>query len=172
MICEHCDALLRENGTCPGCELYNAAVAAQGAAARSLAAARSDKAGHAWLNEHGIFLQPDDGSGTVVLGVAGEARPFVDLTTLAIEVHRNKRSLTATEIRLVTFLKERRGEWVTASEIIREVLGTHHRPDTPLVRVHVHSIRKRLGAEAIKLESDPHRKRGYRWIEPNESEES
>lgn len=72
--------------------------------------------------------------------------------------------LTRTEQRILDFLKSRAGAWTSIPQIIVEVLGTHHKPDSPLVRVHVCSIRKKLGDEARRLESDPHRERGYRWI--------
>lgn len=72
----------RSTWRCPSCELYNAAVAAQQAAARSLAESRG-KPGRAWLNEHGIFVQPDAIEPTITLGTPEEARPFAELTTLA-----------------------------------------------------------------------------------------
>ena len=71
---------------------------------------------------------------------------------------------TKTERRIVEYLQARAGAWVTAGEIIRDALGTHHRPDSPVVRVHIHFIRRKLGARRGVLESDPHRLRGYRWM--------
>lgn len=82
--CEYCGTELRKK-RCPSCELYNAAVSAQQAAAKSLAEA-SGIAGHAWVNEYGIFVQPDDGSGTKVLATPEAAKPFAELTTLARRV--------------------------------------------------------------------------------------
>lgn len=71
--------------------------------------------------------------------------------------------LTRTQFSIFSYLFATAGHWVTASELIHEVLGTHHLPDTSLIRVHVHAIRRRLGPEAEALESDRRRARGYRW---------
>lgn len=70
---------------CPSCELYNAAVAAQRAAAADIATERNPKAESAWLNEHGIFAFVD--GATVQLGTPEEAAPFVALTTAARGVY-------------------------------------------------------------------------------------
>lgn len=72
----------RSTWRCPSCELYNAAVAAQQAAAASLAEAHGVR-GRTWLNQYGIFVQPDGVEPTVTLGTALDARPFAELTTLA-----------------------------------------------------------------------------------------
>ncbi|HEX6053723.1 MAG TPA: hypothetical protein VFZ21_30850 [Gemmatimonadaceae bacterium] len=64
---------------CPSCQLYSAAVAAQGAAAQSLAVARgADPGARTWLNEYGIFGQVD--GSYVEVGTREEAAPFVALT--------------------------------------------------------------------------------------------
>ena len=86
-----------------------------------------------------------------------------------IRINGDSVRLTRTEFRLLAHLVERPFGWVTASELIRDVLGTHHRPDTPLVRVHVHAVRRKLAQHATWLESDPHRLRGYRWVGPSHS---
>jgi len=86
-----------------------------------------------------------------------------------IRINGDSVRLTRTEFKLLAHLVERPFGWVTASELIRDVLGTHHRPDTPLVRVHVHAVRRKLGQHATWLESDPHRLRGYRWVGPSHS---
>jgi DNA-binding response OmpR family regulator len=87
----------------------------------------------------------------------------------AIRINGDSVRLTRTEFKLLAHLVERPFGWVTAAELIRDVLGTHHRPDTPLVRVHVHAVRRKLGQYATWLESDPHRLRGYRWVGPSHS---
>jgi DNA-binding response OmpR family regulator len=84
-----------------------------------------------------------------------------------IRINGDSVRLTRTEFRLLAHLVERPFGWVTAAELIRDVLGTHHRPDTPLVRVHVHAVRRKLAQHAAWLESDPHRLRGYRWVGPS-----
>jgi DNA-binding response OmpR family regulator len=83
-----------------------------------------------------------------------------------IRINGDSVRLTRTEFKLLAHLVERPFGWVTAAELIRDVLGTHHRPDTPLVRVHVHAVRRKLAQHAPWLESDPHRLRGYRWVGP------
>lgn len=75
-------------------------------------------------------------------------------------------SLTRTQFSIFNYFYENAGRWITPNELIRDVLGTHHQPDTSLVRVHVHAIRRRLGRGAVWLESDPRRVRGYRWLGP------
>ncbi|HEX6277530.1 MAG TPA: winged helix-turn-helix domain-containing protein [Polyangiaceae bacterium] len=86
-----------------------------------------------------------------------------------IRINGDSVRLTRTEFKLLAHLVERPFGWVTAAELIRDVLGTHHRPDTPLVRVHVHAVRRKLGEHATWLESDPHRLRGYRWVGPSQN---
>ena len=86
-----------------------------------------------------------------------------------IRINGDSVRLTRTEFRLLAHLVERPFGWVTAAELIRDVLGTHHRPDTPLVRVHVHAVRRKLAQHSTWLESDPHRLRGYRWVGPSQN---
>jgi DNA-binding response OmpR family regulator len=88
---------------------------------------------------------------------------ILDPTELTLLFDGAKVSLTRTQFSIFAYLVENRGGWVATGELIRHVLGTHHQPDTSLVRVHVHAIRRRLGWRAAWLESDPQRARGYRW---------
>lgn len=85
---------------------------------------------------------------------------------LSVVVDGARVALTRTQFSIFSYFHENAGRWVTPNELIRHVLGTHHQPDTSLVRVHVHAIRRRLGQGAVWLESDPRRVRGYRWIAP------
>jgi len=94
---------------------------------------------------------------------------LVNYEDKTIRINGDSIRLTRTEFRLLAHLVERPFGWVTAAELIRDVLGTHHRPDTPLVRVHVHAVRRKLALRASWLESDPHRLRGYRWVGPSQS---
>jgi DNA-binding response OmpR family regulator len=71
--------------------------------------------------------------------------------------------LTPTQFLIVAYLVGRSAHWVTAAEIIEHVLHTHHEPDTALIRVHVHAIRRRLGGAASYLQGDRRFWRGYRW---------
>lgn len=85
MICEDCGIQLVGN-VCPSCELYNAAVAAQHAAAESIAKSAHPDAERAWLNQYGVFAWVDG----VSQEVAGPnvSAPFVALTQAARDVFR------------------------------------------------------------------------------------
>lgn len=88
--CDFCGTPLREPSEarrvdrCPSCELYNAAVDAQQAAAKSIAEDRYPKAERAWLNSHGIYAFVDGKA--IEVGTAEEAAPFAALTTAARKV--------------------------------------------------------------------------------------
>lgn len=83
--CDHCHNKARTRERCVCCERYNAAVAAQGAAALSIAQSRmKGKVDRAWLNEHGIFAEQN---GRIrQIGTAEEAEPFHELTFEAVYV--------------------------------------------------------------------------------------
>jgi len=87
----------------------------------------------------------------------------LDAEAATVRIRDRVVELTRTQFSIFSYLFATAGHWVTASELIHEVLGTHHLPDTSLIRVHVHAIRRRLGPEAEALESDRRRARGYRW---------
>ncbi len=55
MRCDFCGHLIVASRPCPSCILYNAAVAAEKAAAESLAKAFDWRAKDAWLNQFGVF---------------------------------------------------------------------------------------------------------------------
>jgi hypothetical protein len=91
MMCEYCGCETRspwKHGTgCASCDLYNAAIAAQKAAAECMARdAGADPDGRAWLNEYGVFA--------VIKGVhtmiapPSHAAPFVALKQAAHGVFR------------------------------------------------------------------------------------
>ena len=87
MSCDFCGSQLRENGSCRSCELYNAAVAAMNAAARSIAnASECDPLSPAWLNEYGIFGWRDGVLREV--GTPEEAALFSGLTQAARNLKR------------------------------------------------------------------------------------
>ena len=100
---------------------------------------------------------PSDGPST------GAPEVLLLPTEFLVVVDGARVALTRTQFSIFTYFFERAGRWVSSDELIRHVLGTHHQPDTSLVRVHVHAIRRRLGQRAVWLESDPRRVRGYRW---------
>ena len=83
MRCSNCCTELRGRD-CPSCELYNAAVEAQQAAAHAIARNRAPKAARAWLNEYGVWAFVD--SVATQLGTPEEAAPFAQLTANARKV--------------------------------------------------------------------------------------
>jgi DNA-binding response OmpR family regulator len=88
---------------------------------------------------------------------------LLDASDLAIDVAGARTRLTKTQFRLLQHLSSKRGHWVTASELVKQVLGTHHENEAALVRVHIHAIRRALGPLACLVETDPGRARGYRF---------
>jgi DNA-binding response OmpR family regulator len=88
---------------------------------------------------------------------------LLDASDLAIEVGGVRTRLTKTQFRLLQHLSAKSGHWVTAPELVKEALGTHHENDSALVRVHLHAIRRALGPLAHLIETDPARARGYRF---------
>ena len=70
--------------------------------------------------------------------------------------------LTATQLKVFMFLAQRQGQWVSAAELVQHALRTHHSDDSAIVRVHVHSLRRSLGAWARVVQTSPVRGRGYR----------
>lgn len=87
----------------------------------------------------------------------------LDPSRSAVCVDGRAIGLTPTQFSIVAYLVGRSAHWVTAAEIIEHVLHTHHEPDTALIRVHVHAIRRRLGGAACYLQGDRRFWRGYRW---------
>jgi DNA-binding response OmpR family regulator len=87
----------------------------------------------------------------------------LDPDELLFQIDDQSVPLTPKQFSILAYLIQKAGSWVTTTEIISEVLRTHHKPDTSLIRVHVHAIRRRLGEAAAFLQSDPLRSRGYRW---------
>jgi DNA-binding response OmpR family regulator len=58
------------------------------------------------------------------------------------------------QFEIFRYLAERRERWVSSAEIVAGVCGTHHDEGTSLVRVHVHGLRKALGACGACIRSD------------------
>lgn len=80
MTCETCATALDGN-RCPSCEIYNAAVTAQNAAAQEIARNFDPDARDAWLNEHGIFAWVH--GVTTQVGTPYEAEPFIKMVRSA-----------------------------------------------------------------------------------------
>jgi DNA-binding response OmpR family regulator len=68
--------------------------------------------------------------------------------------------LTKSEFSIMAYLVSHREQWITARDVLREVLGPNHADGTSLVRVHMHNIRRKLGplGNAIQVV----RGKGYR----------
>ena len=73
----------------------------------------------------------------------------------SVEAH-----LTKSEFAIFAYLAEKPGRWISADDVLRDVLGPNHAAGTSLVRVHVHNMRRKLGpmAQAISVQ----RGKGYR----------
>lgn len=132
-----------------------------GASEHPLGDTRSDR------SDVGLMTSESDDTEPPMSGERGEAPDVLLLPAeLSVIVDGARVALTRTQFSIFSYFYENAGRWVTPNELIRHVLGTHHQPDTSLVRVHVHAIRRRLGQGAVWLESDPRRVRGYRWNGP------
>ena len=70
--------------------------------------------------------------------------------------------LSRTELALLTAMVRQPTRWVSAQELIETAIGTHHRRETSLVRVHVHNMRRKLGPLSVIIES--RRGCGYRYV--------
>jgi len=70
-------------------------------------------------------------------------------------------TLTSSEMQIVEYLRSHAHTWVTATALMQHVFGYGSHADNTLIRVHVSSLRKKLGARARFLES--RRTLGYRW---------
>src|SRR5690606_10870766 len=73
--------------------------------------------------------------------------------------------LTGTSIALLAHLAARRGLWVSSEELLQVGFNAHHDQTSSIVRVHVHGLRRDLGARRTLVES--RRGRGYRLALPN-----
>jgi DNA-binding response OmpR family regulator len=133
----------------------------EGASEAPLGDTRSER------SDSGLMNSESDDTEPPLSGERGDAPDVLLLPAeLSVVVDGARVALTRTQFSIFTYFFENAGRWVTPNEWIRHVLGTHHQPDTSLVRVHVHAIRRRLGQGAVWLESDPRRVRGYRWGGP------
>ena len=84
----------------------------------------------------------------------------IDITARSIDVGGASAVLNPTNFRLVLYLVEHFGRWISESRIIRDVFGTHHAPGSSIVRVHVCSLRKAV--EPVGLRIEHRRQVGYR----------
>lgn len=70
--------------------------------------------------------------------------------------------LSAARFRLLECLMARPGSWWRAPELVAAVQRTHHRLDSPLVRVHMNAIRNALGTARWCVQSE--RTFGYQFV--------
>jgi DNA-binding response OmpR family regulator len=84
----------------------------------------------------------------------------LDPTRLHVRLNRAEAHLTRKQFEIFSYLAARRGRWVHTSEIIQKVCRSHHAPDTSLVRVQIHGIRRALGPARDSLQSNG--RRSYR----------
>jgi DNA-binding response OmpR family regulator len=63
--------------------------------------------------------------------------------------------------RVLCLLVENRDRWSHKDQIIKSALGTCHRPDSSVVRVQIHQLRRVLGPYRECIQSDPLGGRGY-----------
>jgi two-component system, OmpR family, response regulator len=60
-------------------------------------------------------------------------------------------ALRKTELRLLTYLMRNPERVLSPEEIVANVLGTHHAPDSSLVRVHIAHLREKLGSARERI---------------------
>jgi DNA-binding response OmpR family regulator len=77
-------------------------------------------------------------------------------------LERTAPPLSKTELAVLRCLMKNESRWLTSDTIIAASLKTAHTSDTSLVRVHVHAIRKKLGALGEHVQS--RRGLGYRFL--------
>jgi two-component system phosphate regulon response regulator PhoB len=96
-------------------------------------------------------LRRGDSSATPTLLEAGA----ISLDVAAHEAHLagEPLTLTATEFRLLQLLLERRGRVQTRSQLLSEVWGYAENVDSRTVDTHVRRLRRKLGAEAERVET-------------------
>jgi len=92
--------------------------------------------------------------------LAAHGQPDFNLRTAWVEGRQV--TLTLREFQFLQYLRSRSHSWVRAEELLSAVCGCPAHLDGRLVRVHMCSLRKKLGADGKLLES--RRTFGYRWV--------
>ena len=87
----------------------------------------------------------------------------VDITAQSIRIGAATAELRPTSFRLMLFLLEHFGRWVTEARILRDVFETNHAPGSSIVRVHICSLRRELEPLGLRIEHRRHA--GYRLAE-------
>src|SRR6266480_2399390 len=73
---------------------------------------------------------------------------MVDLCRRLVWAKSELVALTRTELHLLAYLMQNSDRQVTKDEIIGNVFGTHHRPSSSLLSVHLCHLRQKLGEAA------------------------
>jgi two-component system phosphate regulon response regulator PhoB len=82
-------------------------------------------------------------------------------------VKKRRIELTATELKLLTTLIERRGRVQSRDTLLNDVWGYESMIDTRTVDTHIRRLREKLGPAADYIETI--RGFGYRMVEPAQS---
>lgn len=90
-----------------------------------------------------------------VLSCASEIA--ADRRTLRVRVGDVEACVSHRLFELFVYLAERRERWVHTDEILAATSGTHHSPESSIVRVQIHSLRKALGTAGAHIHADGHR---------------
>lgn len=84
---------------------------------------------------------------------------------------RKKLDMTAKEYAILEYLMRHPGEVISQEEILEHVWGEAVNPFTTVVRVHIHSLRHKLGDESDHPQYiETVRNQGYRLLTPEEDE--
>lgn len=88
----------------------------------------------------------------------------IDRARCEVQVQRKRIDLTATELKLLTTLIERRGRVQSRDTLLNDVWGYESVIDTRTVDTHIRRLREKLGSAADYIETI--RGFGYRMVEP------
>lgn len=88
----------------------------------------------------------------------------IDLARCEVQVKKKQIELTATELKLLTTLMERRGRVQSRDTLLNDVWGYESVIDTRTVDTHIRRLREKLGPAADYIETI--RGFGYRMVEP------
>jgi two-component system, OmpR family, response regulator ChvI len=104
---------------------------------------------------------PSGGSGVHALPRTPQPHLVLDKNQRTLSFDGVTVTLTLSEMRIALYLRSCAPAWVTAAVLMEQVFGYGNHVDNTLIRVHVSSLRKKLGDHARFLES--RRTLGYRW---------
>jgi DNA-binding response OmpR family regulator len=91
----------------------------------------------------------------------------IDRAKCEVQVKKRRIELTATELKLLTTLIERRGRVQSRDTLLNDVWGYESMIDTRTVDTHIRRLREKLGPAADYIETI--RGFGYRMVEPAQS---